>query len=631
MYEKLKDESYKNLGGINRKASAYLTGPNQALDLRNLCFERPGAWQSRPGVTDGVSLPKSTYGTTPTSLYQLTYPQFENASIGASFYVFDSDDKIHALNSVTNFAIGISLSGGPYDFAEERTDVYTGTLQSFLYFANGNEFKLWSKQGSSAAQNYLWPFTNAIDYRFPVSPTITGFSIAGSFGGTVTSPTPSGTHSVRVVLGKKFSTGVNQQPDYWFFSEPSERQYTYLSATISGSNQIGMWTYFNVPPGFGYNVATVEYTSPLGGVPYYFNIFDPDSFYTRFTVGETSGTFEFQQFSSAVNVSGIADFSLSPRFLEPYKNMMFSAGFSSAPSEIRHSDIGAFLFYDSTYRIEVKPGAGGEITALKKFQDTLIIFKEGAIFELSGDSPETLSVKTITQEYGCVNNRGAVTFGNKLWFVDSKGICEYNGPDTFIVSYPVQEIFETLDVNKMTSVHVKSEGQVWFAASDTVLVYDYDVEAWTIYDKLPLNSNVPLEVLEYGSSLPMASWFTSGQSFFHLSRLQKEVKTDRGEDITLMVKTRYHKRLGDTTQEMWRRLFVDSEYGTTLGPTITLNYRPDYGETIADTQYINLGPFQERVDFGISARSLSIEMIMKVNELTTINGYTIESRFLRNV
>jgi hypothetical protein len=229
-----------------------------------------------------------------------------------------------------------------------------------------------------------------------------------------------------------------------------------------------------------------------------------------------------------------------------------------------------------------------------------------------------------------VNNRASVTFGNKLWFVDKKGICEYNGPDTFIVSYAVESYFNDLDPDKFRALHVKSANQVWFGSGETILVYDYDVNAWTIYDKIPINSTAGSDIIEYGQSLPQPSWITSSTSFFFVSRLDQDATTDRGAGITLIKKTRYHKRMGDSTQEMFRRVFMDIDPGPTMTPTMTINMLPDYGNSIADTRYVNVGPYQSRVDFGVSAKSLSIRTILQVTEKVTINGYTIESRYLRS-
>jgi hypothetical protein len=109
-----------------------------------------------------------------------------------------------------------------------------------------------------------------------------------------------------------------------------------------------------------------------------------------------------------------------------------------------------------------------------------------------------------------------------------------------------------------------------------------------------------------------------------------DLNTDDSFGITHLIKTKYHKRLGDSTQEMWRRFFLNNSIsGSSLG--VAMNFRPDYGSSIYLSRETNLNQFQTRIDFGISAKSLSVELIFKASESITINGYTIESRYLRSV
>lgn len=633
-YEKLKDENYKNLGGINVKASNYITGPQQFLDLRNYCFERTGALQSRPGIVDSITLPKSTYGATPTSLYQWNSPNFikqgpnadgQTTIAGTSLVVFDSGVNLYGINSATLLTIYQSLTPGPLDFETESTNVYTGNLKEYLYFANGQEFRVFSTGASGVNLAGVWNYNGSIDYRFPEA---TGVSVITGAIGLTTGPIPSGTHTFKVIFGKALGGSFDTPPfdEFVFFSDQNDPTYVFLGSTLP-ANQ-GFIAYAPIPQGYGYQVASVKYTSPLGNIEYSLGI--TVGLGMGFSLGSTQVFLTVPHFSSSVNYSGTANLTTIPRYLESYKNMLFMSGFSSSPHTIKYSNLSEFLLNAPENIIDVLPGKSKEITNLTKFQDTLIVFKDSSIYEINGDSPETLSLKQITTEYGCVNNRASVTFGNKLWFVDKKGICEYNGPDTFIVSYAVEPYFTELDPDTFRALHVKSANQVWFASGNTALVYDYDVNAWTIYDRIPISSLSGSAVIEYGQSLPQPSWITSSTSFFYISRLDQDATTDRGSNITLSFKTRYHKRLGDSTQEMWRRVFMDIEPGPTLSPTMTINLLADYGASVSDTKFVNVGAYQNRVDFGVSAKSLSIQTILSVNERVTVNGYTIESRYLRS-
>ena len=113
-------------------------------------------------------------------------------------------------------------------------------------------------------------------------------------------------------------------------------------------------------------------------------------------------------------------------------------------------------------------------------------------------------------------------------------------------------------------------------------------------------------------------------------RLNPTLNADFGVAMTLIAKTRFHKRMGESTQEMWRRLYVDTDVpSVTTG--VTINFRPDYGTGISLVRSQILNEFQERLDFGISAKSLSVELIIQSLSAIRINGYTLEARYLRSV
>ena len=159
-------------------------------------------------------------------------------------------------------------------------------------------------------------------------------------------------------------------------------------------------------------------------------------------------------------------------------------------------------------------------------------------------------------------------------------------------------------------------------------VYDYLINAWTIYDKFNVtggsnlfeNSDTTKDLVFYGQNSSLQSKFMRFG----------DITTDDSFGITHIIYTKFHKRLGDSTQEMWRRLFLNNNVsGSSIG--VDINFIPDYGSSVYLTRETNLNQFQSRLDFGISAKALAVEMILNASEKVTINGYTIESRYLRSV
>jgi hypothetical protein len=264
------------------------------------------------------------------------------------------------------------------------------------------------------------------------------------------------------------------------------------------------------------------------------------------------------------------------------------------------------------------------------YQDSLLIFKQNSTHEVIGTSPQDLSLRDVSMEYGCLSNRGVVVYENTCWFIDKKGIIEYNGANFRLVSEEIFEYLDQVDKSKIVAIHVKKKNQVWFASSQKVFAYDYNSEAWAIFDNIKLDTESAGQVLSFGATTKDVAWFETGASFHNIVRFDDTLNTDQGQAITLAIKTRFHKRLGPSTQELFRRLYIDADVpGSTQGVTILL--RPDYGTSVYLAKSTFLDSFQKRIDFGVSAKSLSVELILRANQSITINGYTIESRFLRLV
>lgn len=605
-------ELYDNLGGINEKASEYVTEDRFFLNLRNFGFERPGALVSRPGITDHASLPLATFLVIPRMVVNY---EWQNFGVGGSNIVFDSGDKLYGLTN-TPLHLGSSLSSGatvsyPIDYV---------LAKNRLYFTNGQRF---AHLGITSTMKYSMPPPN--NFRTG------GFTVymGGGPGASVT--LPSGTYALTYGYARQIQgTSLFEYGER--YAGPSFA-FRFLAAPISGT--IPSWSSdrFRLPEeagggsvgdgeGFGASFLSIYIASP--GATFEFLGIVPINVNSVPVTGE--GTY--------IEVSETPDetktFTLVPRYLEQYKNMLFLAGFSATPSTIWHSELGDVEQIEPENFIEVRTDNGDEISCLKNFQNTLIVFKKSSVHELSGESPETLYLRDVTLEYGCVNNEAAVTFENKLWFVDKRGICEYNGPNTFIVSAAVERTFSTLDTSKAKAFHIKKRTEVWFCFGGTTLVYDYRAKAWTIYDGISVEYGVGSNLLEYGLTTLDLTYFISGSSHFPLVRFKDDVFTDRGSAITLIMQGPFFKRLGDSTQEMFRRFYLDADV-----PSVTtvaaLNLKPDYGSSTYKSMTFVIDRFQVKKEFGISAKALSPEVVIRSSAQVTVNGYALHARFLRSV
>ena len=181
----------------------------------------------------------------------------------------------------------------------------------------------------------------------------------------------------------------------------------------------------------------------------------------------------------------------SNSIIESFKNRVFLAGLENK-LELRYSKIIQLLspvsFNDTEdYRIFVSE-VGGDITALKAMDDKLIIFKENAIFYMSGDGPDnTGQFNNFTQpvlvsaDVGCVRKNSPVFTPMGIFFKSSKGIylltrslgLEYKGASA--------EDYNSLTI--MDSDVVANQDQVRFLTSDgDTIVYNYILDRWCTFD-----------------------------------------------------------------------------------------------------------------------------------------------------
>lgn len=333
--------------------------------------------------------------------------------------------------------------------------------------------------------------------------------------------------------------------------------------------------------------------------------------------------------------------SFAPQMLDVYQNRLMSAGFSLSPSTVWFSDISEPEGYAADFNFEVRTNDGDYITAIKSFQTNFYIFKQNSFHILQGDNPNNFFLQQVTDQYGCVNNRSVVAYDNFIAFLDRKGVMVWDGANIRPLSKDgtpkIQPIFDTMNysaaLTSACAVHDKLRNQLLFAipingstTNNITLVYDYLVGAWTKYDGFTPSSFAAIRGRNntknafYGDTSGRLNWF--GPSFL----------ADNGVGFSGYIKSRFLHDLGDSSQKMFRRLYlnVDAPLSGTLA--FNINFFQDYGSSIVKSITMALGQFQNRADFGVSAKSLAFELSNLQSAIPLkIHGFTVESRFLRRV
>lgn len=598
---------------MNEKASEYITGHTQFLNIRNYMFIRDGSLTSRPGTTDFATLPLSSYPTQPRGLYEFIQPS------GVSFLMFDSGPTLYALQG-SPAAKAISLTPG----ATIGYNLEFETFENYLFFANG-----YSHQRFDGSYSVFYGVPEGLSLMATFGATFnTGVSVNGA-----TAVITAGFKIFRFAYckyGPTYAVGpVGLRADNALGSSMPGMEVGVSTAAITNQGAWVVWG-FTIPPGYGIS-SILPYQSGTNNLSFAAYL-SPVSFFLTTYGGVTLYTMQFANITSDSIPDVYSFFTLVPRYISTFKNMYFMAGFSSYPSRIYFSNIGTPDKVNDENYFDVRPGNGDEITNITLFQDSLIIFKKNSVHQLTGYDPSSLALKDVTLEYGCLSQNGSVVFNNKLWFIDRRGICEFNGPSTFVVSYPVEETLSTVDKTKCRTFHNKKRREIWFSFGQKTFVFDYNSEIWSIFDNLPMESAKGGAILNFETLTQDVAFSDVNGSFITFSRFKDDVFTDRGQPITLMAKTRFHKRAGDTTQEMWRRLFLNAD-GVSGSVNATVNFYGDYsaGSSLTRNITLNDGHFQYRIDYGVSAKTLSVEFIIQASQQIIINGYTVESRYLRSV
>lgn len=668
-YPKLKKEEYRNTGGINTKASVYVTGEKQVLDLVNYDFQFPGSWNQRPGMTNALS--GNTFGIGASNRFNFGVQTYRVRSgvFGVTFvqnyYLFGNTTSysISLTNGVLTQTTGGSLAATQgYGNAVNITapnDLISNVsyaVESQGYLSSGfNAFKV----------NVL---NNVYYYGLPYYADTTSCIL--STGGTGTGSS-SGAYFVKAAYRdvNGFIGVVNTLPIG--VTAVGNSIFLVSSATFT-SNALNSGA-----------TTVVVYANRVAGN-------DPDDYVS---IGQMVAN-ETRQFT--INASGeitpdsgynVLEHDVLPNLpalnssddyyvanaiaVEVYANRLWLAQ-AGGLNVLLYSDFIEFI-YDAQ---SIQAGnflpienSSYPITAIKTYNQSLIVLFQKGVSRLTGDNETSFNLQQLTTEYGCISSRAVLVFKDVMWFIDGYQIVQFNGAGFSVVSNEVQGYLSRMNLDAAaktaTAYHYEDREEVWFAIpidgsneNNIVLVYDYDVGGWWVnkstsnFTCLQQFSNQSFVI-----SVTIGSYFLNGSIvgnvFQNNPRLYighpggslgivgTEFRTDYGNAFTMSFKTRYHNDQGKSSTMEWRRFYLDN--GPWDGVTLsfsTLFYTNYSTSTIALTRTVYFsgssysGQQQTRIDFGLPAKSLSVETRITSGAsipIMRVYGYTIESRFLRNV
>lgn len=578
-YPKNKAESYQISGGVNLKVSQYNTEKNELLNIVNMDFVTLDALTKRDGTTLYLG---ATVSGRIGGLYE-----FDKLS-GASYVIATANTNAYTVTgSFSAFKTGL-LNDGLFDFV---------TFVDRLFMANGQDF-------------FKFDGSQSTNFSLPEGISASGFGITG--GGFTTAGGLSGV----------YLAGYGYLNDRGYFGPPSPG----ITVSLNGiSYNTILYTGMTTPSGFGIT-AIALYRSEAG-------------LNTMFGSTNIGITTQFIDYASLTNREepGYLYFTLAPKFLELYNNQLFLSGFSSALSSFYWSDIGEPEGVLPESFAEVRTNDGDLITGMRAYLNDLIVAKERSLHKLSGENPDNFSLQQITDQYGCLSNRTMIVYNNTLLFLDSKGIIRYNGANLDVLSTRIEDKLLRMNISaarqNAIAVHDRLKNQVIFfipidgaTQNNFGIVYDYVADAFSFIEGIDASSIAIIQGALSKKSVVYGGYTGTVANF------ASDVESDLGQGFTCLIKTGFISLLGQSTEQQYRRFFLNVEPILGFTQPIGLKFYTDYGATVMATFTIYQQPFQTRVDFGLPAKTFNAE-IAHFSPTFSFKcfGWTLESRFQRAV
>lgn len=572
--EKIKRESYENFGGINEKASLYLTADNECLSLLNLDFQKPGSLSSIPGSNYYIG---TTYIGRITGLYE--YVRLS----GASHVIFTANSIAYQTDGVTTSPFRLGLTADAlFDFV---------TFVDTLFMTNGYEF---IKYNDLSAQKFSSPDGSTLT---------TGLGVAAAgLSGTF-----------------QYAYGYLTTSGYYSGVGPA--------ATLAVAGTQAILSGFTFPADYGVTAAVIYRTSPGG----------QDLFNIGFLAlgGQT-----FVDSGATLGLLPAPDsvfFTLAPRYLEIFQNSLFMIGSTQFPSSAFYSELGQpeTILADSNF--EVRTNDGDILTGGKYYGSALYLFKKNSFSRVVGNDTTNFALLDVSDQYGSLSNRAVVVYNDIMLFLDRKGICRYNGATPEIISTRIESTFLSMNIDaaidNACAIHFKYRNQIWWGIptngstiNNTIIIYDYLSESWTVREGF-----LPSSMAFLKSSFPRQTAFYGGYSG-SIHYVSASLFSDNGQGITYAMQSKFYNMGGPSVTMQYRRLFIDTDPIVGITVPLTVNFRVNEQDTIVKTMQTYFDQFQTRLEFGIPAKSLSIELVTSGSSTPIrINGFTLEARLQRKV
>ena len=176
-------------------------------------------------------------------------------------------------------------------------------------------------------------------------------------------------------------------------------------------------------------------------------------------------------------------------------------------SRLRWSDLNDLTSWPANNYIDVEPDDGDSIVAIKRYETNLYIFKKKSIYEavITGASgADAFIVRPVTRGLGAWAKNSVKVIENKgLVFLGPDGVYLFDGSSFDFISDPIQTQINGLNRSRYAysvGAVYPTKHQYWLSTSEgtdttnqTILVWDYIQEAWTVYSGITANALTQVE------------------------------------------------------------------------------------------------------------------------------------------
>jgi hypothetical protein len=305
--------------------------------------------------------------------------------------------------------------------------------------------------------------------------------------------------------------------------------------------------------------------------------------------------------------------------------------------------------FNEDYSINLDP-TGGNVTGGASLQDYMVLFKETAIYTISGSGPNDTGANNafstptlVTADVGCRDPRSILQTPDGIFFMSNKGIYQIDsGLNVQYIGNGVE------DYNSQTIVSaelIKSDNELRFLTNAGVcLVYNTFFKRWSVFTM--------------AGGLDATVWKNDSYVYLTSTKVMKEDTTtyqDDGSYVPLTLRTAWIN-LGNVQgyQRVYRLGFLGTYY---TNNSFSLKLRYDYSDTIKETHVItasdlvNTSTWGDEALYGDSAywggtqqdevyqfrkhlqrqkcQSISIELTDAGRGSNTGQGYSIEGLSLQ--